>query len=289
MRKHLFLVFLLFLISCNNIQDSTSEILSSIYSYSDYNNSISGHSHDELLSFSSYSNCEYEIVYVDEHVCKITINNEEIIYKADKIINGIECTLDDNLYLVDESDTCNFIVINGGKLIINETTIVKRGDSKNKNEKTLKYGLNASILVIGETSSVKISDSVINVFSSYSSAIHCLENGNAEIQMTDILIINDNSHVYSILNDGEIVSKNILTISNSNYTNAFTIYENGGKISIEGESNYIELYGNSSLVCMLYSGYIYLSNLYGYSSSELLFDIKEDADLVIKSVSISKV
>lgn len=284
MKKHLFLVFLLFLFSCNNNAISISDVLSSEYSFFSDDFSV-----EESISCSSENDYEYKITYLDEHVCKIIINNEEIVYKADKIINGIEYTLDDNLYLVDEIDTCNFIVINGGKLIINETTIVKKGETYNKNDNTLKYGLNASILVIGENSNVKITNSVINVFSSYSSAIHCLEKGSADVEMTDILIVNDNSHVYSILNDGVIISKNILTLSNSSFVKAFTIYENGGKISIEGESNYIELYGDSSLVCLLYSGYIYLSNIYGYSSSDILFDIKENADLVIKSVSISKV
>ncbi len=283
MKKHLFLVFLLFLFSCNN-NNVISDVLLSEYSVSSDDFTI-----EESMSYSSENDHEYKITYLDEHVCKIIINAQEIVYKADKIIDGIEYTLDNNLYLVDDSDICNFIVINGGKLIINETTIVKKGETKNKNDNTLKYGLNASILVIGEDSNVKITNSVINVFSSYSSAIHCLEKGSADVEMTDILIVNDNSHVYSILNDGIVISKNILTLSNSSFVNAFTIYENGGKISIEGESNYIELYGDSSLVCLLYSGYIYLSNIYGYSSSDILFDIKENADLVIKSVSISKV
>ena len=202
MKKYLFLVFLLSLFSCvGNINESLP--LNSNFS----NEDISSMSEEIISEEESIEENKYEVIEVTSNSCKINLNGKVIEYNADIIVNGTTYVADKNLYLTEKENTNTFIVINGGKLILNETTICKKGDAKRKEIETLRLGLNASILVIGENSLVQISDVAINVFSSYSSAIHCIESGRAEIKNADILVVSEASHAYSTYQNGVIVSE----------------------------------------------------------------------------------
>lgn len=284
MKKYLFLVFLLSLFSCTgNINDSLP--LDINYS-SEYISSFSEEITSEEESIEEEKG--YEVIEVNSNSCKIKLNGKIIEYNADVIVNGTTYETEKNLYLTEKGNVNNFIVINGGKLIINETTLVKKGEARNKDIETLRFGLNASILVIGENSLVQISDVAINVFAPYSSAIHCIENGRAEIKNADILVVSEASHAYSTYQNGVIVSESILTLVDSKDVVAFIIYENGGFISVLGDNNYIEVHGSPSYVGILYSGIMVLKNIYGYSENKTLFDIKEGAELTLYNALIQE-
>lgn len=279
MKKYLFLFLCLFLSGCIINND--------VSSYS--GNHISHLSSEIKFDTSKESITSYEdpiILEKNEKEIKLLIDNEEITYKAKHIIDGITYEAKDNLYLCDEEETNNFIIINGGKLILNQTTIVKKGDAKLQEEDTLRKGKNASILVIGKDSKVQISEVVINVFASYSSAIHCMYNGVAEIKNCDLLVVSKASHAYSTYAKGMIFSESILTLVDSDLVVAFSLYENDGLISILGNNNYIEVHGNPSYVGVIKSGLLILKNIYGYSESSILFKVEEGGEMTLDNANI---
>ena len=285
MKKYLFLFLCFLLVSCQN-ENISSDISSQTHSESEeiISNNINTSFYSEEIS----NNDVPIVLEKTDNVCKILISGKEIEYKADQIIDGVQYKADKHIYLQDENDSNNFLVINGGTLVLNETTIVKKGDASLQNEDTLRKGINASILVIGKNSKVQISNVAINVFASYSSAIHCMYGGVAEIASTDILVISKASHAYSTYCNGMIFSESILTLVDSELVVAFSLYEGDGLISILGNNNYIEVHGKSSYVGVIKSGLLILKNIYGYSENSVLFNMTEEGEITLDNAIITE-
>ena len=248
MKKILFLFLFFSIYAC-----SSSHSSSSIYESSFKDDSSQTTLDSAESSFIDSSKEEITVLEVKDDYALINVNGNHIKYYADYIIDGEVIKTDKILYVNETPLASNFLIINGGKLIVNETTIVKKGESKG-NEELLKHGVNSSIVVIGENSQVEINQSVINVFSSYASGVSCIGGGSALINNLDILVISDFSHAFSTFSNGIIISNYVLVLLDGDKSSAFCLYEKNGLIQLTGSNNYIEVHGNDVLVGKVISG-----------------------------------
>ena len=276
MKKILFLFLCIIVVGCTSVNSSSS---------SDVSESSSSSTSSDYGYVEEKENIE--IIEVKNNEVKALIEGKEFIYKADIIIDGKEYKASEVLYLNDKEKTNNFLVINGGKLILEETTVVKKGNTSGDTS-LLRYGQNACILAIGKESKVEVKSVAINIFDSFSTGIHCMGGASAEINNLDLLVVSDFSHALSTYQEGKVIANYLLVLIDSDQTVAFAIYENDGLIHVKGNNNYIEVHGTQSYVGILFSGILRLENMYGYSENSKLFEVDKNALLSLDDVLIQE-
>ncbi len=186
------------------------------YSYFASGNEISGNSNvtsnsgitSDISSFVTNSildesKIEFEIVN-EKHVI-FKQGKKEIDYFADYIIDGKEFHYNNNLYLNKNRNEIGFLVINGGKLILEETAFLKDGDAYEPRN-SIQYGKNALVTVIGQGSNVSLSNCSVNIFSKGSSMIHLMNGASATAKNLDIAVTDEYSCAYSYYNNDSYVN-----------------------------------------------------------------------------------
>lgn len=197
MKKHLFIFLGLFLISCSSYTTSS-------YSFSSTNTINSITSISDISSLNTVSTTSYyekiEIIKIDNHHAIYKYGYKEIEYYADYIIDGEEFFYKNNLYINKTRNQIGFLVINKGRLILEETSFLKDGDAYEINT-SLQYGKNSLITLIGEGSCVNFKSCAVSIFSKGSSMIHMMNGANSIAQNLDIVITDEYSCAYSFYNN----------------------------------------------------------------------------------------
>lgn len=206
MKKYLLLLGF-FLTACGSITkysyfSNSNELLSESNSSSTFNLSITTSS-EFTNSNLDKNKIEFEIVN-EKHVI-FKHDKKEIDYFADYIIDGKEFHYNNNLYLNKNRNEIGFLVINGGKLILEETAFLKDGDAYEPRN-AIQYGKNALVTVIGKGSNVVLSNCSINIFSKGSSMIHLMNGASAIAKDLDVAVTDEYSCAYSYYNNDTYVN-----------------------------------------------------------------------------------
>lgn len=200
--KKIYLFITLFLLSC------TTPNYTYIESSSDSENSQSDNYTSDNLIESEYvdSTSICELNMVDDHHVVYKTKDKEIDYFAEYIIDGEEKVFSGNIYINETRNQIGFLIINHGKLIFNDVTLLKDGDAYEPRN-SLQYGKNALVTLING-GMVYFSNCAINIFSQGSSVIHLMNESSAIIEDTDITIVDEYSCAFSYYNNEEYVLKN---------------------------------------------------------------------------------
>ena len=173
-----------------------------------------------------------------------TIDGKTVSYSGAYVVDGIEATINSGTF---ESTTDNqvvFLVINGGKLTINEGVVINKSGSENfqgRGDNYSFYGLNSAIVVVGEGSSATIDGVLINTTTSGANAVVATKSGSATINDSTITTTKDGSRGLHATYGGTIKS-NSTSISTKGQSSAAlatdcgsgTVEANDMKLSTEG-------------------------------------------------------
>lgn len=141
-----------------------------------------------------------------------TIDGQTLTYKAAYVVDGIEATVSAGEYVSKNDDEVVFLVINGGKLIIDGNVAINKSgsaDFQGRGDKYSFYGLNSAIVVVGEGSSAIIDGAKISTNTSGANAIVATNGGNITILNTKIITSEDNSRGIHATYAGSIVAENV--------------------------------------------------------------------------------
>lgn len=126
-----------------------------------------------------------------------TIDGKEITYSAAYVVDGIEATIGSGTFESNVDDQVTFLVINGGKLVIDgdNVTINKTGSEsfEGRGDNYSFYGLNSAVVVVGENSSVEIYGGEINTSVGGANAVMAIDGGVATLMDTVIKTTKDGS------------------------------------------------------------------------------------------------
>ncbi len=212
-----------FVSSCQRTSYSyfKSDDLISMNSYSSFNEENSS---IISSSFMDESN-QIKIEVIDKNHVVFKYNTKEIDYFVDHLIDGTTYKMKENLYINEKRNEIGFLIINNGKLIIQEATLCKKGDAYEPRN-AVQYGKNSLITIIGE-GQVEITKCAVNIFSKGSSFIHLMHGGKAIINNVDIVVTDEYSCAYSYYNVLELVNaKNcFIFIDNEKSEECVTFYD----------------------------------------------------------------
>ena len=158
-----------------------------------------------------------------------TIDGKTVSYSGAYVVDGIEATINSGTY---ESATDNqvvFLVINGGKLTINEGVVINKSGSEEfqgRGDNYSFYGLNSAIVVVGEGSSATIDGALINTTVSGANAVVATKNGTVTINNSTITTTKDGSRGLHATYGGTIKS-NSTSISTKGQSSAALATDRG--------------------------------------------------------------
>lgn len=177
--------------------------------------------------------------------------------------DGKEVTSDKETIEASKSDQNALLANNGGTLTATGATITKSGDDTDGDRCNF-YGLNSSVLSVGEKSNVYLSDSTVKSTSTGSNALFATDSGTIYANSVDITTTKgDNSRGLDATYGGVIYGNDLNISTEKAHCAALATDRGGGYISVTGST--LETKGSGSP--LLYStGDIEVDNVTGTAS-----------------------
>ena len=140
-----------------------------------------------------------------------TIGGKSITYNGAYVIDGTEIIIENGEFASTSDDQNTFLVINGGKLTLNNVTVSKSGSEnfQGRGDNYSFYGTNSAIVVVGEDSTLTMNGGTISTTVSGANAVVATNKGKATVDKVTVATTKDNSRGMHATYEGEI------TISNS--------------------------------------------------------------------------
>ena len=135
-----------------------------------------------------------------------TIGGKSITYNAAYVIDGTEVVIENGEFASNSDDQNTFLVINGGKLTLNNVTIVKTGSENfsGRGDNYSFYGTNSAIVVVGAGSALTMTGGTISTTVSGANAVVATNSGKATISSIAVATTKDNSRGMHATYSGEI-------------------------------------------------------------------------------------
>ena len=120
-----------------------------------------------------------------------TIGDKQVTLSGAYLVDGTTATIDGGTFESATADQAVFLVVNGGRLTINNARIAKTGDATSSGQHGVDdsysfYGLNSAVVVVGQGSSVTVSETTLTTDASGANAV--VATGSASATVTSCAI-----------------------------------------------------------------------------------------------------
>ena len=222
---------------------------------------------------------------LQEGTATVAFEDRQITYSGAYIIDGKEVNINGGTYKSSVANQNVFLVVNGGKLNIKNATIIKSSnETASSNDENYLYGINASIIVIGEESSAQIKNCTIESSSKGSDALYATNNAKIEVEKTEINTTKESSKGISNTYGATIEAKNVTISTTAKNSAPINSTLNGGEISVNGTS--LSSKGKNS-PCIYAQGTITLKNVRGTAENSEAAIVNGNHLLTLKKCNLS--
>lgn len=138
-----------------------------------------------------------------------TIGGQSVTYKAKYVVDGITATIKEGTYESAIDDEIVFLVINGGKLRLEDAKVNKAGSAglDGRGDNYSFFGTNSAIVVVGEGSEAKITRTTVSTATNGANAIVATNAGSVKVNDITIATTNDGSRGLHATFGGKIEGK----------------------------------------------------------------------------------
>ncbi len=201
----------------------------------------------------------------------VTIGSKRIDVSGAYVIDGKSVELTGGTYTSSDTDQNVFLVINGGSLKISNAKIVKTGDASKSDSKRSSdvsddynfYGINSVILVVGEESSVEISDCIITSDCSGANAVFSTAGAKADVNNVQITTTGNSSRGVYATYDGTINADHVDITTSGAHCAPIATDRGGGHVTVTNSK--VQCSGDGS-PCIYSTGEIKAENVVGVST-----------------------
>jgi len=139
----------------------------------------------------------------------LVIDDEEQVYNAKYIIDGIDVKLSGGEYVSEKDNEVMFLVVNGGSITIDGSTLTKSGeDVYAETVENGFYGKNSMIVLVGENSRADIKNANFDIKSNGTSAVFAVEGANATVEDSNVTASGSYSAGFTAGDSSEITVNN---------------------------------------------------------------------------------
>ena len=176
------------------------------------------------------------------------------------LVDGIAATIDGGTWASTSADQNVFLVVNGGSLTLKNATITKSGDSTNEDACNF-YGLNSAILVVGDKSSVTVTNCTVTTASEGSNALFAAGSGSLTANTVTIATTKNSSRGLDATYAGIITAQNMTIDTKGAHCACVATDRGNGTIKVTG-TNKLTAAGDGS-PCIYSTGDISVSGATG--------------------------
>lgn len=216
----------------------------------------------------------------------VTIGGQQMTLSGAYVVDGVDVTIDGGTYASMKADQVVFLVVNGGHLTITNATIEKSGtpaDAASDNYNF--YGSNSAVLVVGEGSSVTMSNSTVNTTSAGSNAIFATASAKANVSGVKISTTADSSRGLDATYAATITAKNVDIHTLGAHCAAVATDRGNGTVTVTGTNKMVTEGEGSPLIYS--TGKISVSGVTGSSkaSEAVVVEGKNSASLTGSTIT----
>ncbi len=174
----------------------------------------------------------------------LEIEGKTVSFSGAYVVDGIEAEINGGTYESTGADQNVFLVINGGKLTLNDVTINKTGEATQSDSSRSQdvsdsynfYGINSVVLVIGENSVAQINNCTITSNASGANAVFALDGANISLNSTTINTDGNSSRGLYATYGGIINAADITISTKGAHCAALATDRGGGSVNVSGNS-----------------------------------------------------
>lgn len=217
----------------------------------------------------------------------IAYDTKQVTYSGAYVIDGKEVTIDGGTYKSTIANQNVFLVVNGGTLNIKNASIKKSGTLtstglNSSSDDYVDYGINASILVLGEGSSANLNNCTFESSSNYGSPLFATNNASIEVKKSEIVCDGEYTPAIQIKNNAS------MKITNSDITTKQTdspaLLNESGSVQMEGGVIHTK---KKNSPCFLTSSQTSLKNTRATANKSQALVLKSNSNVSIKKCNLN--
>lgn len=217
----------------------------------------------------------------------IAYDTKQVTYSGAYVVDGKDVTINGGTYKSSIANQNVFLVVNGGTLNIKNATIKKSGTVEATSENSssddyVDYGINASVIVLGDGSSANIEGCKFESSSNYGSPIFATNNASIKVEKSEMISNGEYTPGVQVKNDATI------SITNTDITtkkaNSPAITSNSGSVKIEG-GVFQTMKKNSP--CIVTSSQLSLKNTRAMADKSQALILNSNSDVIIKKSNLN--
>jgi len=186
------------------------------------------------------------------------------------LVDGTTATIDGGTFESATADQAVFLVVNGGRLTITNARIAKAGDATSSGQHGVDdsysfYGLNSAVVVVGQGSSVTVSETTLTTDASGANAVVATGSANATVTSCAIATTGESSRGLHATYAGVITGSDLTIETQGAHCAALATDRGSGTVAVDG-TNTFTTNGDGS-PCLYSTGQITVSGLTGQANA----------------------
>ena len=200
----------------------------------------------------------------------VTIDGKSTTLSGAYVVDGIDAVIDGGTYSSTTADQAVFLVVNGGRLTITNARIAKAGDATSSGQHGVDdsysfYGLNSAVVVVGQGSSVTVSETTLTTDASGANAVVATGSANATVTSCAIATTGESSRGLHATYAGVITGSDLTIETQGAHCAALATDRGSGTVAVDG-TNTFTTNGDGS-PCLYSTGQITVSGLTGQANA----------------------
>ena len=200
-----------------------------------------------------------------------TIGDKQVTLSGAYLVDGTTtATIDGGTFESATADQAVFLVVNGGRLTITNARIAKAGDATSSGQHGVDdsysfYGLNSAVVVVGQGSSVTVSETTLTTDASGANAVVATGSANATVTSCAIATTGESSRGLHATYAGVITGSDLTIETQGAHCAALATDRGSGTVAVDG-TNTFTTNGDGS-PCLYSTGQITVSGLTGQANA----------------------
>lgn len=199
-----------------------------------------------------------------------TIGDKQVTLSGAYLVDGTTATIDGGTFESATADQAVFLVVNGGRLTITNARIAKAGDATSSGQHGVDdsysfYGLNSAVVVVGQGSSVTVSETTLTTDASGANAVVATGSASATVTSCAIATTGESSRGLHATYAGVITGSDLTIETQGAHCAALATDRGSGTVTVDG-TNTFTTNGDGS-PCLYSTGQITVSGLTGQANA----------------------
>ena len=199
-----------------------------------------------------------------------TIGDKQVTLSGAYLVDGTTATIDGGTFESATADQAVFLVVNGGRLTITNARIAKTGDATSSGQHGVDdsysfYGLNSAVVVVGQGSSVTVSETTLTTDASGANAVVATGSASATVTSCAIATTGESSRGLHATYAGVITGSDLTIETQGAHCAALATDRGSGTVTVDG-TNTFTTNGDGS-PCLYSTGQITVSGLTGQANA----------------------